>query len=152
MFGPESRIESKLLHFQSQVSKLAICFISKQFSWQLLMSVSRVHGPFTYFKAGKRNILVLRELDGNIFISSQSYVHMLLHQEDSAWLLHSLSGSLKSSAHFNLQFLHQFNNPIPPHDSDYYLYTSCFDITKRLYNSNPRIHAPLSQIFSYHTP
>lgn len=35
------------------------------------VSVSGVHGPFTYFKAGKRKILVLRELDGNIFISSQ---------------------------------------------------------------------------------
>jgi len=32
------------------------------------ISVSRVHGPFTYFKAGNRKVLVLRKLDGNIFI------------------------------------------------------------------------------------
>lgn len=97
------------------------------------VAVSGARCPSSYFKAGKE-IFGLRELDGNIFICGRF----------SPAIPFLPTNSEKPCS---LQFTAACTNSITP----FRLLTvtiTCPDITKARYNSNLRIHAPLSEILA----
>lgn len=144
MFGPESRIESKLLHFQRQVSKTTTRSLSERFSWQSLPSPPQESAvPFPISKLARRRFSFYGNWMGTYLFPPKRYAHVWLGQEDSAQLFPSLFGSLKAALPSVDNISLPFNNPIQTHDSDYYPYASCCDVAKRLYKSNPRVPAPL---------